>query len=129
QSFQAGNLKGIDFDFFRELGGAVEKRLYRFLDKRFFHRRHWEFDLKEFAHEHAGLSRHYDTANLKRKLRPGIEELEQRGYLKPMAEAERFQKLCSGEWRVMFDRQREAKPEQTPATEAAPQPLAEALVQ
>ena len=27
QSFQAGNLKGIDFDFFRELRGAVAKRL------------------------------------------------------------------------------------------------------
>jgi Replication initiator protein A len=130
QSFQAGNLKSIDFDFFRELRSAVAKRLYRFLDKRFFHRRHWEFDLKEFAHEHAGLSRHYDTANLKRKLRPGIAELEQRGYLKPMPEAERFQKLCSGEWRVVFDRQRGDKPEQAPATAAAPQqPLVEALVQ
>ena len=120
QSFQAGNLKGIDFDFFRELRGAVAKRLYRFLDKRFFHRRHWEFDLGEFAREHAGLSRHYDTANLKRKLRPGIAELEQRGYLKPMADAERFRKLCSGQWRIVFDRQ--TNEPQTPSTETEPPP-------
>jgi plasmid replication initiation protein len=79
RSFQAGNLKSIDFDFFRELKSAIAKRLYRFLDKRFFHRGHWEFDLQEFAWEHAGLSRGYDTANLKRKLRPGIAELERRG--------------------------------------------------
>ena len=129
QSFQAGNLKSIDFDFFRELRSAVAKRLYRFLDKRFFHRRHWEFDLREFAHEHAGFSRHYDTANLKRKLRPGILELEQRGYLKPLAEGERFQKLCTGEWRIRFDRQRKTKAEQEPGTEAEPLPLVEALVQ
>jgi hypothetical protein len=129
QSFQAGNLKGIDFDFFRELRGAVAKRLYRFLDKRFFHRRHWEFDLGEFAREHAGLSRHYDTANLKRKLRPGIAELEQRGYLKPMADAERFRKLCSGQWRIVFDRQMNETPTQPPEAELPPQPLVEALVQ
>ncbi len=128
QSFQAGNLKSIDFDFFRELRSAVAKRLYRFLDKRFFHRRHWDFDLREFAHEHAGFSRHYDTANLKRKLRPGIIELEQRGYLKPLAEGERFQKLCSGEWRIRFDRQRKAKSDHQQANDADPSPLAGALV-
>ena len=129
QSFQAGNLKGIDFDFFRDLRSAVAKRLYRFLDKRFFYRRHWEFDLGEFAHEHAGLSRHYDTANLKRKLRPGIVELEQRGYLKPMADADRFRKLCSGQWRIVFDRQMNATVTKTTETEPSPQPLVEALVQ
>jgi hypothetical protein len=53
--------------------------LYRFLDKRFFHRDRWEFDLKEFAWEHAGISRGYDVADLKRKLRPAIAELERRG--------------------------------------------------
>jgi hypothetical protein len=104
RSFQAGNLKSIDFDFFRELKSAIAKRLYRFLDKRFFHRGRWEFDLKEFAWEHAGLSRGYDTANLKRKLRPGIAELERRGYLRALPEAERFRKTGCGEWRVVFEK-------------------------
>ena len=129
QSFQAGNVKALDFDFFRELRGAVAKRLYRFLDKRFYHRGQWEFDLAEFAHEHAGLSRGYDTANLKRKLRPGITELEQRGYLKPMTEAERFQKLCSGQWRIVFDRQREQTLPPSALENAPAPPLVEALVQ
>ena len=104
RSFQAGNLKSIDFDFFQELQGAIAKRLYRFLDKRFFHRGRWEFDLKEFAWEHAGLSRGYDAANLKRKLRPGIAELERRGYLRALPEAERFRKVCGGEWKVVFEK-------------------------
>jgi hypothetical protein len=104
RSFQAGNLKSIDFDFFRDLQSAIARRLYRFLDKRFFRRDRWEFDLKEFACEHAGLSRNYDTASLKRKLRCGIAELERRGYLRAVSEAERFLKVCSGEWRVVFEK-------------------------
>jgi len=104
RSFQAGNLKSLDFDFYRDLRSAVAKRLYRFLDKRFYQRGRWEFDLKEFAWEHAGLARGYDAGNLKRKLRAGIAELEQKGYLKPLPETARFRKLCSGQWRVAFER-------------------------
>ena len=63
-----------------------------------------EFDLKEFALEHAGLARGYDTANLKRKLRGRASpELERKGFLKPMPESERFRSLCSGQWRVVFE--------------------------
>jgi hypothetical protein len=104
RSFQAGNLKSIDFDFFRELRSAIARRLYRFLDKRFFRRDRWEFDLKELACEHAGLSRTYDSANLKRKLWGGITELEQRGYLRALSDGERFRKVRSGEWRVVFEK-------------------------
>jgi hypothetical protein len=89
RSFQSGNLKSIDFDFFKELKSAIAKRLYRFLDKRFFHRDRWEFNLQEFAWEHAGLARSYDAAGLKRKLRPGIAELEEKGYLQPLSDGEK----------------------------------------
>lgn len=102
RSFQAGNLKSIDFEFFKSLDSAIAKRLYRFLDKRFFHKPRWDFSLKELAWEHVGLARGYDVASLKRKLRPGIAELEQKGFLASMSEAERFRKVCSGEWRVLF---------------------------
>lgn len=102
RSFQAGNLKGIDFDFFKNLSSAAAKRLYRFLDKRFHFHKRLSFDLKEFAWEHVGLSRGYDAANLKRKLRPGIAELECKGFLQPMVDSERFQRVCSGRWRVVF---------------------------
>ena len=103
RSFQAGNLKSLDFDFFKGLRSAVAKRLYRFLDKRFYRRKRWEFDLKEFAWEHAGLARSYDAASLKRKLRPGIMELEQKGFLQPMSDLDRFWKIRAGDWRVVFN--------------------------
>ncbi len=110
RSFRAGNLKSLDFDFFKRLDSAIAKRLFRFLDKRFFHRRHWEFDLKELAWEHIGLARSYDAAGLKRKLRPAIAELERHGFLQPMADEVRFRKVTCGQWRVVFERARSTTP-------------------
>ena len=109
-SFQVGNLKAIDFDFFKNLHSAIAKRLYRFLDKRFFLRDSWEFDLKELACEHVGLARGYDTASLKRKLRPAIIELERKGFLEPKPDAERFRKIRAGNWQVTFGKAKEAAP-------------------
>lgn len=116
RSFRAGNLKGIDFDLFKSLESAIAKRLYRFLDKRFFHRDHLEFHLKEMAWEHIGLARSYDTANLKRRLRPAIAELEQCGFLLPMADTARFRKVTGGDWRIFFELQRSSRKQITVAT-------------
>jgi hypothetical protein len=128
RSFQAGNLKGIDFDFFKNLSSAAAKRLYRFLDKRFHFHKRLSFDLKEFAWEHVGLSRGYDAANLKRKLRPGIAELERKGFLQPMSETERFRKLRAGTWQVVFGAARAEVPKSSQSPEAAPaDPLVAAL--
>ena len=106
RSFAAGNLKSIDFDFYKSLESSIAKRLYRFLDKRFFHRARWEFNLKEVSWEHVGLARSYDAANLKRKLLTGIRELEARGFIEPMTDHERFRKVRSGEWSVIFEKVR-----------------------
>lgn len=106
RSFATGNLKSIDFDFYKSLGSSIAKRLYRFVDKRFWHRLRWEFDLKELCWEHIGLARSHDTFGLKRQLLTGIRELEEKGFLQPMPESERFRKLRSGEWRVLFEKAR-----------------------
>lgn len=102
RSFTHGNLKSIDFEFFKSLKSAVAKRLYRFLDKRFYHRNRFEMGLRELGFEHIGLSRTYDIANLKRKLLTGIRELEARGFLQPLTKEEQFKKVRAGEWRVTF---------------------------
>jgi len=97
RSFHAGNLKSIDFEFFKSLGSAVAKRLYRFLDKRFWNRSRCEFQLQELACQHLGFSGNYEASNLKRKMLPGIRELETRGYLAEVPDAERFRKIRAGE--------------------------------
>jgi hypothetical protein len=123
QSCQAENIKRLDLDTYFSLERAVSKRMFRFLDKRFYHRRDWTFDLKEFAFEHIGISRNYDVGEIKAKLRPAIDELEATGFLEPMSREERYRKVARGEWTITLVRAStsiEASPQ--PAT-APPEPL------
>lgn len=115
-SFQAGYLKPLDYDLCMGLRNSTAKRMYRFLDKRFHHKPDWTFDLKEFAHEHIGLGRHYEgPAHLKRNLYPAIEELEKTGFLEPLARDDRFFKL-SNEWKIRLI-QKAAAPAILPASQ------------
>ena len=130
RSFQAGNLKSIDFEFFKSLKSAVAKRLYRFLDKRFWNRRRCEFQLHALACQHLGFSDSYDASNLKRKLLPGIRELEARGYLATLLDTDRFRKVQAGDWLVRFEKGNGVLPSGTsrtvaPATEM---PVIQALI-
>lgn len=102
RSFKSGYLKAIDLGVFRQLQYAAAKRMYRFLDKRFYHKSRWEFDLAEFSFEHIGLSRSYDTGQLKRRLQPAIAELESVGFIQPLAPQKRYVKIARGEWRIVF---------------------------
>lgn len=104
RSFQAGYLKQIDLALFRRLKSPVAKRLYRLLDKRFYHKAVWQFDLRELACEHVGLSRSYDIGQLKRKLRPAIGELIEAGYLEPMEDQDRFARRGDGQWQIVLTR-------------------------
>lgn len=130
RSFADGNLKSIDFDFYKNLKSSIAKRLYRFLDKRFFYRDRWEFNLKEVSWEHVGLARSYDAANLKRKLLTGIRELQAKDFIESMSDSGRFRKVRSGEWSVVFQKARPANTQQTrKEPNQASQPLVQALVE
>lgn len=104
RSFKSGYLKSLDLNLYRQLEHATAKRMYRFLDKRFYHKPHWEFELAEFACEHIGLSRNYDTAQLKRRLQPAIEELETVGFLVPLPIEQRYVRISRGQWRIVLTR-------------------------
>src|SRR5712691_24001 len=103
-SFKAGYLKQIDFEFYKRLESAISKRMYRFLDKRFYHRERLEFDLRTFACEHIGLAKGYHNGELKRVLAPAIAELEGQGVLKKLPPEERFVRHAKGEWTAVFIR-------------------------
>ena len=104
-SFKSGYLKQIDFEFYKGLESAVSKRMYRFLDKRFYHRQRLEFELRTFACEHIGLSKNYHNGELKRVLSPAIAELEAQGFLKKLSPEERFVRRAKGEWTAVFVRE------------------------
>lgn len=102
RSFQSGNLKQLDLELYLTLKLPTTKRLFRFLDKRFYRRERLDFDLRALACHHVGLSRSYQPTELKRRLRPALEELEEKGFLEPLAPEERYSFQGKGQWRVLF---------------------------
>jgi hypothetical protein len=104
RSFQSGNLKQLDLDFYLSLRLPTTKRLFRFLDKRFYRCDRLDFDLKTFACEHIGMSRSYKPTELKRRLKPALDELESLGFLEPLPPEERYSWQARGQWRILFIR-------------------------
>jgi hypothetical protein len=124
RSFEAGYLKKFDWEKYRELQLPTAKRMYRFLDKRFWHKGKWEFDLAEFAFEHIGLSRAYDAGQLKRKLMPAVRELEGIRFLRPAPAEDRFKRVARGSWRIIIQ---QARPESSDEAETPSSNIASLL--
>ena len=115
QSFRAGFLKQIDFVMFLGLKQATARRMYRFLDKRFYKTGRLVVDLSEFAFNHVGLTAsscqvkakngdyHISQSKIREKLTPGIEELEQVGYIKPVSMEQRYDTQQRGKWKIIFE--------------------------
>jgi len=120
-SCQADNIKRLDLDTYFGLRSAVSKQLYRFLDKRFYLRRDWSFDLHELAFEHVGLSRNYTAAKLKEKIRPALLELEEIGFLEALEATDRYIKTGRGRWRIRLVRKAPGRGLQIEAVPAPPQ--------
>jgi hypothetical protein len=55
QSLQSGNLKQLDLEFYLRLRLPTTKRMFRFLDKRFYRRNQLDFDFRVLACGHIGL--------------------------------------------------------------------------
>jgi hypothetical protein len=119
QSFQTGNLKQLDAEFYLSLRLPTTKRMFRFLDKRFYRRTQLDFDLRTLACEHIGLSRSYAPTELKRKLRPALEELEALGFIEPLDAEERYSYVARGKWRIILIRGQAAQGEPSPAAGAS----------
>ena len=104
KNFQAGYLKQIDWQLYISLKSPIAKRLYRFLDKRFYHGNIVEMELDELAFRKLRLSKNYNSAQIKRVLRIGLEELERVWHLKPLPDSRRFLKQSAGRWTIRFER-------------------------
>ena len=103
-SFQSGYLKRIDWRLYTSLRSPIAKRLYRLLDKRFFRSNSVEFDLQDLASRKLRLSSSYNTAQIKRAMHSGIEELTQKWQLKSIPDSRRYAKQATGNWIVRFER-------------------------
>jgi len=81
RSFQAGYVKPVNMSLYSQIVTPTAKRIFRFLDKRFHRASNFRMDLRRFAEEHIGVRRCYDLAQLKRRVRPAILELQKLGFL------------------------------------------------
>jgi hypothetical protein len=127
QSFQSGNLKQLDLEFYLSLRLPTTKRMFRFLDKRFYRRGRLDFDLRTLACEHIGMSRSYAPTELKRRLKPALEELEQLGFLEPLSSEERYSYVKRGCWRILLIRGNAAQTHSGPVPAQQAAELLEAL--
>ena len=118
ESCQADNLKRLNVEAYFSLEHPSSKRLYRFLDKRFYHRAEWVFDLREIAFERVGLSRNYghNVAKIKEKLQPAIEELEGRDFIDPMPRDQRYFK-DGLDWKIRLNLRKHQAPLPSPLPE------------
>lgn len=103
-SLSRGNMKRLNLADLFHLNLGTSKRLYRFLDKRFYHNPRLTFDLKTLACVHVGLSDKYKPADLKRKLQPAINELVEIGFLVEVPAEQRFTRVAHGVYEVHFQR-------------------------
>jgi Replication initiator protein A len=115
-NLQKGHLKTLDLDIYRSLSNPVAKRLYRLLDKRFYHRKRAQFDLVELAFHKLGIARSYMIGNIKQRLQPAIAELEAVGFIKTAGKDQRYEKHGVGQWNVIFakaENSKGAQPQET----------------
>lgn len=112
ESFRAGYIKKLNYGVYLHLEQQAAKRLYRYLDKHFYepHRLELEFDLRDLACEHLGMSRAYDSSQIKRHLQPAVEELEQIGFVEKAPMARRYKRVLRGKWSVVFRKKMAEKP-------------------
>lgn len=129
ESFQAGFLRNIDFQICMRLKHPTSLRMYRYLGKQFYAKPDLTFELKSFAEANLGLGRNYEGGmQIARKLKPAINELEEIGFLEPLAEDERF--IRDGRnWSVRFLQKSSEPSPSPPSLPVQPSPLIEALAE
>jgi len=81
-SCRSNYLKKLDIDTYVSLHGAIPRRIFRLMDKRFYVRDTWTFPLREFAFENVGISRNYTDSKIREVLKPALTELTNIGFLK-----------------------------------------------
>jgi hypothetical protein len=83
-SLRDGYVRAIDLEKYLSFSRPLTKKLYRFLDKKFYDKKpKFEMDLRVLAHEHLGVQRGYRyDSDLKKAMKPAHEDLMRIGFLR-----------------------------------------------
>ncbi len=80
KSLRSGYIKNLDLRFYFALPSPLSRRLYRFADRRLRHQAQFEIDVFQLAGR-LGMARYSKPSETYRKLKPGIDQLVEAGYL------------------------------------------------
>ncbi|TWU64536.1 Replication initiator protein A [Crateriforma conspicua] len=103
EAMQDGNRKPFDADFYFELGKPTTRRMFRFLEKRFWNRMSYNYPIKDFCTQKLGLAEKYPS-QYPRVINEAYEDLADRGFLKKLPESARYTKKRDGTLYVNFER-------------------------
>lgn len=106
ESIQARHTKGFDWEFYLGLRLPSTKRLFRFLDKRFWRTPKYSPLLVPFCQEKLGMSRSYKANRYRDLLTPAIEELSTNKFLTATPASQLFERVQHGVYRVHFHKYR-----------------------
>jgi plasmid replication initiation protein len=96
ESCRASYVKKLDINTYFSLNSSISRQMMRFLDKRFYVRKDLTFGLRQFAFENVGLSRKYADDQIRKKLKPALDELISVGVLKSFE----FISVRRGVWHI-----------------------------
>jgi len=102
ESIRDSYTKPFDWDFYSSLRLPSSKRLYRFLDKRFWNRRSYDALLGPFCVNKLGMAEYRRPDQYQYRLWPAIEELMQRKFLRTVDKERVFVKKGPKVYRVNF---------------------------
>jgi hypothetical protein len=105
RSFQSGNLKQLDLEFYLKLRLPTTKRMYRFLDKRFYRRSRLDLTCEPGLRAHRPEPVGAPT-ELKRRLKPALRRWNSSGLSRYASTGDLYVKR--GCWRIIFIRGRHA---------------------
>lgn len=101
KSIKTGYIKYIDTNFYYSLSSSISKRLYRFLDKKRYHKKKFEINLLHLAETNLGmdLSTRQYASQIKQRMDTAHQELIKKGFLK----SAEYQKTQDGKnWKVIY---------------------------
>lgn len=104
ESIRDSYTKPFDWDFYRSLRLPSSKRLYRFLDKRFWNRRSYDAPLSPFCVNKLGMAEYRRPDQYQFRLWPAIEELMERKFLRSADKQNVFVKEGPKLYRVRFQK-------------------------
>ncbi|KAA3595849.1 MAG: hypothetical protein DWQ06_16655 [Calditrichaeota bacterium] len=98
ESLQAQYIKNLDSHFYFSLSFPIAKKLFRILDKRFYIKSPYFFELRDLAENFIGLETNQEIKHLKQKITKASKELIKKGFLDNFS----YKKIAVGKYQVWF---------------------------